>query len=156
MRSVSSSVSIPEEAGACAASPMSRGVDAALLATPILIVEDEVMIAWMVESLLEEAGFTAIDIASTATQATASADRRMPGLIITDINLGSGPDGVTTAAEIARLGTPAVLFVTAYVDDATRARVEAEVPGAPVLRKPVQADKLYAAVIGALAGRRPH
>ena len=129
-------------------------VSSALLATRILIVEDEVMIAWMVESLLEEAGFTDIEIASTRDRACASAALSAPGLLIADINLGGGPDGVDTAAQIKGSGSLPVLFVTAYADDATRSRVSRVVPGAAVVRKPIQAETLCKAVLQALRAHR--
>lgn len=129
---------------------------AELLATRILIVEDEVMIAWMIESVLEEAGFADVEIASTHDLACASAARAMPGLLITDINLGGGPDGIDTAAAIQRSGALPVLFVTAYADADTRARIDRDVPGATVLRKPIQAPSLRAAVMHALGDRGVH
>ena len=65
-----------------------------VLAAPVLIVEDEAMIAWMLESLLEDMGFTAITVVATGDEALDAARRLSPGLIVSDINLGpSGLDG---------------------------------------------------------------
>ena len=119
-------------------------------ATPILIIEDETMIAWMIESVLEEAGFNDIVMASSAGEALDQASRAVPGLIVSDINLGGGPDGVVTAAAIVQANFVPVIFVTAYANAETRLRVEAEVPGAILLRKPVQSASLIAAVLEAL------
>lgn len=127
-----------------------------LFATRILIVEDEVMIAWMVESVLEDAGFTDIAIAANHDRACALATEAMPGLIVSDINLGDGPDGIATAAAIRRAGAMPVLFVTAYSDEATRSRIVEQVPGAVLLRKPVQAQALCQAVMDALRTRKAH
>lgn len=130
----------------------SEPVDARLLGTPILVIEDEAVIAWTLESHLEDMGFTDIAIAADARAATASAAVRAPGLIVSDINLGGGPDGVVATAGIHAGGFVPTLFVTGYANADARARIEREVPGAAVLRKPIQPDELQRAINAALAG----
>lgn len=122
----------------------------ALAATPVLIVEDEAMIAWMIEDLLAEAGFTAIRMASTGEQAERLAAAGQPRLLITDINLGAGKDGIAAAAAIRGQARLPVIFVTAYADDATRKRIADTIPGAQLLRKPIDAPTLIRAVDRAL------
>lgn len=131
-------------------------LDPALLDTPVLIIEDEAMIAWTLESLFDDMGFTRVALAPTAGAAIAAVRREAPGLIISDINLGSGPDGVDAVAAIAARTPVAVVFVTGYATDDARARIARAVPGAAVLRKPVQADDLQAAIVAALAERTAH
>lgn len=141
-------------AGAGAPVPPARdgANDAAVdLHAPILIVEDEVMIAWMLQTLLEEAGFDAVVIASDGDSALAEAARLRPALLISDINLGAGIDGVEVATRIAGgAGTP-VLFVSAHADNAARVRIAEDVPCAVLLCKPVDAAAFTAAVFSALA-----
>lgn len=142
-------------AGGGAATPPATGMpprplDARLLATPVLIVEDEAVIAWTLESHLEDMGFTDIVIAPDARAAIAAASSRAPGLIVSDINLGGGPDGVAAAAAIHASGFVPTLFVSGYAGPDARARIERDVPGALVLRKPIQADELRTAVEAAL------
>lgn len=132
------------------AAPEAAAVRAIILATPILVVEDEAMIAWLVEGLLEDMGFGDIRLAANSSQAHAMAERATPGLILSDINLGGGPDGIETAAAICRVVSVPVIFVTAYADDGTRARIGREVPGAPMLRKPFAAECLRQAIFAAL------
>jgi hypothetical protein len=43
-----------------------------------------------------------------------------------------------------------VIFITAHGDAATRAHIERIVPGAPVLAKPITADRLREAVAAVL------
>lgn len=131
-------------------------VDSGLYATRILIVEDEVMIAWMLESILEDLGFANIEMAATGAQARAAAARARPGLILSDINLGAGPDGIDTAIEIARSGPVPVIFVTAYADEATRARINREMPSASLLRKPLQTELVGQTVLAALEAKARH
>lgn len=126
------------------------------LATPVLVVEDEAMIAWMLESLLEDAGFTDIRLAAGADEAVARALEGRPGLLVADINLGEGEDGIALAERLTAQGPLAVVFVSAYADEATRRRIAAAVPAAILLRKPVDADQLRAAIVATLSPPRPN
>lgn len=123
------------------------GVD---LDTPLLVVEDEAMIAWMVETMLEEMGFGAIAIAPTGDEAIRLAGATPPGLIISDINLGPGLDGIAAAAAIRAVQAGPVIFITGYASAEAHARIRAELPGAAVLRKPVSEMELRAAITRAL------
>ena len=131
-------------------------VDQALLGTPVLIIEDEAMIAWMLEALLDDMGFTRIVLASHAEAAIAAAHAMPPGLIVSDINLGAGLDGVDAVAAIAQGSPVRAIFVTGYAGDDTRTRIAATVPNAAVLRKPVQLRELQRAVIEALEHSTAH
>ncbi len=129
---------------------MDRPFDARMLQTRILIIEDEAVIAWTLESHFEDLGFTAIDVAPTADDAIAAAASHAPGLIVSDINLGGGPDGITAVVQIIRDIAIPVLFVTGYAGADARARIDGGIPGAAVLRKPVMLGDLRAAVLAAL------
>ncbi len=131
-------------------------VDPALLGTPVLIIEDEAMIAWTLESLFDDMGFTSVSLAPDADAAIAAARADAPGLIVSDINLGHGPDGVAAVAAITAAAPTPTVFVTGYACEDVRARIARAVPGAAVLRKPVQLDELQRAVIDALRGSTPH
>ena len=130
---------------------------AALLALPVLIIEDEAMIAWMMESLLEEMGFTAISIAACGEDAVQMAERIHPELVISDINLGPGGiDGVEATIRIIRSTTTPVVFITAYASAEARDRIANDVPGAHLLRKPVSADTLRQTIVKAVSQARAH
>lgn len=119
--------------------------------TPILVVEDETMIAWMIENVLEDAGFTSIAIAANAAAAREEARRQAPGLIVSDVNLGHGEDGIATARAISAAALVPVVFVTGYADSRMRERLKRELPRAQLLRKPVDSVALVRAVMRALA-----
>ncbi len=116
------------------------------LARDILIVEDEVLIAWMIESLLEDAGFQSIRLATSAADALASAHERGPELIISDINLGVGDNGIEAAIRMRQIAPAPVVFISAYVDGTARTRIADEIGDAVILRKPVEQRALMAAV----------
>lgn len=125
---------------------------AALLAAPVLIVEDEAMIAWTMESLLEDMGFTCIAIAASGEAALAQSAEVAPRLIVSDINLGpAGMDGVAAAIAMLARVAASVVFVTGYASVQARARIACEVPGAVVLAKPVSPDELRHAIRRATA-----
>jgi len=129
-------------------------LDAPLLATPVLIVEDEAMIAWMMESLLEDMGFTAIAIAATGEEAIEQAARVAPGLVISDINLGqNGMDWVDAAVAIRKDADPSIVFITGYASAEARDRIARDLPGAQLLRKPVDVEELRRAIVQTIARR---
>lgn len=135
--------------------PASDQLDAALLAAPVLIVEDEAMIAWTMESLLEDLGFTRISIAPSGEAAIEEARRLAPQLVVSDINLGPRRmDGVAAVIAILADAAPAVVFVTGYADEAAQARIRFHVPGAVVLAKPVGGGQLAQAINAAASPHR--
>lgn len=126
------------------------------LARPILVVEDEVLIAWMMESLLEDAGFTSIRLATSAADALSIATERAPELLISDINLGAGDDGIDAAIRIRRIAAAPVIFVSAYIDENARRRIAEDIGDAIVLRKPVERGALLDALRTMLNTPRAH
>jgi CheY-like chemotaxis protein len=78
----------------------------------ILIVEDEILIALELESLLEDAGHTVVGIAASSREAVASGIELRPDLAFVDIHLSDGPTGVEVARHLSELGIT-VLFMTA-------------------------------------------
>jgi CheY-like chemotaxis protein len=108
----------------------------------VLIVEDDTIIAWALEALLSEIGHEVVDIAPTGERAIASAAEFEPDLVMMDINLGSGMDGIQAAESIRRSQATRLVFVSAYGDPETRERAQQAVPGAPILTKPIDAQAL--------------
>ncbi|WP_164549839.1 response regulator [Altericroceibacterium xinjiangense] len=123
-------------------SAASQGPTPELARVPVLIIEDEAMIAWQLESLLEDMGFKEIALASDAVEAAGAVKGRKPELVISDINLGPGPDGIEVVGAIRNTCSPAVVFVSGYIDESARSRISEQVAGARVLAKPLNGDKL--------------
>jgi DNA-binding response OmpR family regulator len=122
-----------------------------MLEANVLIVEDEMLIAWQVRDLLEDFGFHSVQTAGKFADALAVAERQSPKLLICDINLGSGLDGIATASAIASHRTVHVIFVTGYAGSQIRTRVEKFDPGAKLLRKPIQEAFLRNAIMEVLS-----
>jgi CheY-like chemotaxis protein len=125
----------------------------ALGALKVLIVEDESVIAWALQSLVEDLGHEVLEAAASGEAAIAAAAEHQPELILMDINLGGGIDGIEAAGRIQAAGTVAVIFVSAYGDEGTKARIAECVPGAPLLTKPVSARAIRQAIDEAVGTR---
>jgi DNA-directed RNA polymerase specialized sigma24 family protein/CheY-like chemotaxis protein len=84
------------------------------LATDVLIIEDEPVIAADIEALVKELGHHVSDIAATRTEAVDAVARKTPGLVLADIQLADGSSGIDAVKDIlARLDVP-VIFITAF------------------------------------------
>jgi two-component sensor histidine kinase/DNA-binding response OmpR family regulator len=102
----------------------------------VLLVEDEALVAMMIQDTLVEFGFQVIGPVSTASGALAAARESHFDAAVLDINLGDGL--VYTVAEILeKRGVPFV-FVTGYDADS----VDVRFSGVPLLQKPIERDML--------------
>lgn len=119
----------------------------------ILVVEDEMLIALSTSDMLSDLGYEVIGIAATAEAAMRSAGARRPDLVLMDIRLRDGSDGIEAARSLKHwFGVP-VLFVTAYADSPTMERA-AETGPIGYLIKPFSPRQLKDAVSAALKGRK--
>ena len=84
------------------------------LASKVLIIEDEPIIALDLENLITELGHRVVAIAATKDDAVAKAKSERPGLVLADINLGEGGSGIDAVSEILASFDIPVIFITAY------------------------------------------
>jgi len=84
------------------------------LATDVVIIEDEPLIALDLERLVTSLGHRVVKIARTERQAIEAVERARPGLILADIQLADGSSGLDAVNEILRTFSVPVIFVTAY------------------------------------------
>ncbi len=107
----------------------------------VLVVEDEALIAMELESILEQQGHEVVDAVATEADAIAAARLTRPDLVLMDVRLARGGDGVATAIRLRQeLGIRSI-FITAQSDQVTRARAAAAEP-AGFLGKPLSPDLL--------------
>jgi light-regulated signal transduction histidine kinase (bacteriophytochrome)/CheY-like chemotaxis protein len=115
----------------------------------LLLVEDQMLVAADVETMLLDHGITRITTVPSAAEALRQLKTFTPHIAILDVNLGSGTS-LPIAEELARRDVPFV-FATGYSDQSV-------IPAsftAPVVRKPYEATALIGAVIRVLAAREP-
>ena len=79
----------------------------------ILIVEDEILIALELESLLQDLGHDVVGMAASSGQALSLGQELEPDLAFVDIHLADGPTGVDVARHLAAQHQVTVLFMTA-------------------------------------------
>jgi CheY-like chemotaxis protein len=87
---------------------------ASQIATDVLIIEDEALIALDLEALVEKLGHRVVGVARTRAQAVALAQTRQPGLILADIQLADGSSGLDAVNDLLDTFEVPVIFITAY------------------------------------------
>jgi CheY-like chemotaxis protein len=87
---------------------------AAQLATDVLIIEDEALIALDLEALVENLGHKVIGVARTRTEAVTIVRTKPPGLILADIQLADGSSGLDAVNDLLNTFEVPVIFITAY------------------------------------------
>lgn len=106
----------------------------------VLVVEDEALVAMLVEDALLDAGASVIGPAATVAEALALLERETPDAAVLDLNL-AGETSTPVADALAARGVPFVV-ATGYGADGLP-------PGhasVPVLAKPYDPDDLTAAL----------
>ena len=107
----------------------------------IFVVEDEPIIADYLKQCLQDQGFEVVGIANSFDQARTLLVTAKPDLLLLDINLGDGPDGVDLAHFVNQQVNKPFLFVTSNTDSQTLERVKLTNP-AGFIMKPFRKDDL--------------
>ncbi|MDX2258410.1 MAG: response regulator [Hyphomicrobiaceae bacterium] len=84
------------------------------VATDVLIIEDEPLIAMDIEDIVRGLGHTPVGNARTHSEASKLAKEHSPGLILADIQLADGSSGIDAVNELLRTYDVPVIFITAY------------------------------------------
>jgi two-component system, response regulator PdtaR len=115
----------------------------------VLIVEDEVLIALELESLLADAGHEIVGIADCAEAAITLGRDHCPDLALVDLHLTDGPTGIEVARRLSRAPATTVIFMTANAK-----RIPQDFAGAAgVIAKPYSA-RLVRGALRFVAERR--
>lgn len=113
----------------------------------ILVVEDEMMIALLLESMLVEFGHRVAGPVARLDKALEAAQREPLDLAILDVNV-NGQEVYPVAAALASRGIPFV-FATGY----GRAGLRPPYRDRPTLQKPYRSDDLREAIMAAWTSR---
>ena len=84
------------------------------VATEILIIEDEPLIAMDIEQLVESLGHKVVGIARTHREALALFNKTQPRMILADIQLADGSSGIDAVNDILKNQPIPVIFITAF------------------------------------------
>jgi two-component system cell cycle response regulator len=119
------------------------------LARGILVVEDEAVVAEGIHEALVSLGYPVAGVVSTGEDAVRHAEEHCPALVLMDIKLRGGLDGIDAARAIRqRTGAP-VVFLSAFSDADTLARATCAEP-LGFLVKPFREPDLRCAIEVAL------
>ncbi len=116
-----------------------------MMASSVLIVEDERIVAMDLQETLCAMGYDAYAIASSAADAMRRAAERCPDVVLMDIRIKGDLDGIETATLLRELYDVPVIYLTAYADEATIERAKKSQPYGYLL-KPVNASDLRSAI----------
>jgi len=86
------------------------------VSVPVMIIEDETVIAMELGRIMEEMGLTVVGEAAREATALEIFERTSPRLVLCDIKLLDGDNGIQTAQRILRRFDVPVVFVTAFSD----------------------------------------
>jgi DNA-binding NarL/FixJ family response regulator len=111
----------------------------------VLIVEDEVLIAFHLQALVEQAGHRVTDLVSNPADAVASAAQRRPDFALMDMRLARGSNGLEAARMLYERFGIRSLFVSGNIDSSLRAQTQ-ELRPLGYLGKPFMAGDVLAAL----------
>lgn len=116
-------------------------------ALAILVVEDETMVSFLIEDMLDELGCKAVWLAGSVREALRLLDDKTPDAAVLDVNLG-GEYAYPIAARLSQGSVP-FIFATGY----GRSGIASEWAARPVLQKPFSRDTLERALLSVLPAR---
>ena len=111
-----------------------------------LIVDDELVVAIGLKADMQALGFDVCDLASNRQEAFRLAMSKQPDVVVMDVCLEGGREGIEVARWLREVCEVPIIFVTEYTDRDTLERIHRQVPGAPVLHKPIFRQRLFDAV----------
>ncbi len=84
------------------------------VATEVLIIEDEPLIAMDIEEMVESLGHRVVGTARTHAEAVAMFGKTRPKMVLADIQLADGSSGIEAVNEILSSSSVPVIFITAF------------------------------------------
>ena len=118
----------------------------------ILIVEDENIVAKDLQKRLMNLGYNIVGIVSTGEEAVKKAIATSADLVLINVRLKGGMDGIETASALRFQYGIAVVFLSAYADDDTLRRASKTEPFGYIL-KPFEERELHTTIEMALYRR---
>jgi PAS domain S-box-containing protein len=100
----------------------------------LMIVEDERIVAEDLRDMLERMGYKVVAMATSGEEAIRKAEETQPDLVLMDIRLNGGLDGIQAAEAIWAHYSIPVTYLTAYADEKTLDRAKATMPFGYILK----------------------
>lgn len=112
-----------------------------ITAKKVLIVEDELLAAKLLQQIIAQAGYHCVGIAKNAEEALDLAKNHLPDIVLMDILLQGDIDGITTAHKIRKFLNSPIIYVSSYSDSETIIRA-LQVHNSAYITKPFSQDHL--------------
>ena len=125
------------------------------MARRALIVENEPLIAMDLAAMLRRLGIEPCGLASNPREAVERAGSTQPDLVLMDVYLDDGLQGIKAAKWLHEAYEIPVLFVTGHNDSDTIAQIHEQLPRAPLCTKPVCDDSLAEAIASTASSDAP-
>ena len=122
-------------------------------AARVLIVEDEAVIAINLRCIVQDLGYTALPVASSAPEALQLAEAEGADIALMDIRLRGQVDGIEVADRLWQEYRIPVVFVSAHTDDLTLERARVTSPFG-YITKPITVASIKVAIAVALDRHR--
>ena len=90
----------------------------------LLIVEDQFLIAELLQMNLKLAGYQVCELVGTGEEAIQQAEKERPDFILMDIHLPGKIDGIEAAQEISQRFQIPIIFMTGYSDEKMMAKAK--------------------------------
>lgn len=119
----------------------------------LLIVDDHQLAREGLRAVLAESGFDVVGLAASGEEAVALTVELQPDLVLMDVRLGSGIDGLEATRRIAALGLPARVVMLTLHDMPAYVREALAAGAAGYVLKDAAIGDLTAAIEQVLAGR---
>ena len=123
---------------------------ASSLATDVLIIEDEAMIAFQLKEIIESLGHNLVARATTLKEAVEQARATRPGLMLVDIQLADGSSGLDAMDEIFAFHKVPSIVITAFPERLLSGRANEP---AFLIPKPFRADHVKTVISQALLAK---
>jgi CheY-like chemotaxis protein len=88
----------------------------------ILIVEDQPITAMDIKQTITNLGYEVVGIAKSYENAIRKFEENIPDLVIMDICLNEGIDGIDTVKQLYKIKKIPVIYLTAFTDDLQQRR----------------------------------
>ena len=111
----------------------------------IVIVEDEGIVAFQIETLLQQKGYQVIGTFASGVEALQNIESLSPDLVLMDLKLQGEMDGIETARRISEYLDVPIVYLTAHSDESTFKRAKETGPYGYIL-KPFNAQELDIAI----------
>ncbi len=130
---------------------LAKGPLARLSQLQVLVLDDELPVRLAMQALLSAHGCT-VTLAASTREALLQSLQRRPDLLLTDLRLGAGDDGLIAVRSLRAL-LPRLPVVLISGDTAPERLREAHAAGLPLLHKPVLEEQLLQAIDSAISNK---